>query len=170
MRQYANTSELELGFCMTVTNSSLVVSQCPYLPVNTHNLSQYHTIYQVLPTQLDQVNDSLCAPFNRKGFLCSKCEENYGLAAYHYYGLMCVKCSDSAVKLHSPTLYFSHYLLSCIPVPKHQSSFWKAHWLHFLLTHCHHNRFLLSLFIFTPSKALWILAISDSDGSRNLES
>ena len=97
VRQYGNTSELEMGFCMTVTNSSLVVAQCPYLPVNTHNLSQYHTIYQVLPTQLDQINDSLCAPFNRKGFLCSECEENYGLAAYRYYGLMCVKCSNSAV-------------------------------------------------------------------------
>ena len=118
VRQYANTSELEMGFCMTVTNSSLVVSQCPYLPVNTHNLSQYHTIYQLLPTQLDQVNDSLCALFNRKGFLCSECKENYGLAAYRYYGLMCVKCSNSAVNWISyilllfipPTIFFLAFL------------------------------------------------------------
>ena len=52
----------------------------------------------MLPHQLDQVNKSLCAPFNRKGFLCSECKEKYGLAAYHYYGLMCVKCSNSAGK------------------------------------------------------------------------
>ena len=63
-----------------------------------HNLSQYHSIYQVRPNQFDQVNNSLCAPFNRKGFLCSECKDNYGLAAYRYYGLMCVKCSSSAVK------------------------------------------------------------------------
>ena len=118
VRQYGNTSELEMGFCMTVTNSSLVVAQCPYLPVNTHNLSQYHSIYQVLPTQLDQINNSLCAPFNRKGFLCSECEENYGLAAYRYYGLMCVKCSNLAVNWISfilllftpPTLFFLAFL------------------------------------------------------------
>ena len=95
VNQYRNTSELEMGYCMTQTNSSLVVSQCPYTPT-TPNFSQYHSIYQVLPKQLNQVNDSLCAAFNRKGFLCSECKENYGLAAYRYYGLMCVKCSGSA--------------------------------------------------------------------------
>ena len=95
VNQYGNTSELEMGYCMTQTNSSLVVSRCPYIPT-THNFSQYHSIYQVLPKQLNQVNDSLCGTFNRKGFLCSECKENYGLAAYRYYGLMCVKCSDSA--------------------------------------------------------------------------
>ena len=93
VNQYGNTSELEMGYCMTQTNYSLVVTGCSYI---IHNFSQQHSIYQVLPKQLDQVNDSLCGTFNRKGFLCSECKENYGLAAYRYYGLMCVKCSDSA--------------------------------------------------------------------------
>ena len=88
MNQLDNISELEIGFCMTVTNSSQVISPCPYIPPSTDNISQYHSIYQVLPKQLDQVNESMCAPFNRKGFLCSKCKENYGLAAYRFYGLM----------------------------------------------------------------------------------
>ena len=98
VKQFGNTSELEMGFCMTVANSSLVVSQCPYLPVNTYNFSQYHSTYRVMPNQIDQENNSMCGTYNRKGFLCSKCKENYGLAAYRYYGLMCVKCSNSAVK------------------------------------------------------------------------
>ena len=118
-KQYGNTSELQMGFCMMVTNSSQIVSQCPYLPVSIHNLSQYHSIYQALPNQLDQVNNSLCAPFNRKGFLCSECKENYGLAAYRYYGLMCVKCSNSAVKwigfilllFIPPTIFFLMFLI-----------------------------------------------------------
>ena len=124
IKKYGNTSELDMGLCMTVTNSSLVVSQCPYLPVNTHNFSQYHSIYQVLPNQLDQVNNSLCDPLNRKGFLCSECKENYGLAAYRYYGLMCVKCSNSAWKWISyilllfipPTLFFLMFLILNINV------------------------------------------------------
>ena len=119
VQQYKNTSELQMGICMTVTNSSQAIAQCPYLPVNTHNFSQYHSIHQVLPSQLDQVNNSLCAPFNRKGFLCSECKENYGLAAYHYYGLMCVKCSNSVWKwigfilllFTPPTLFFLVFLI-----------------------------------------------------------
>ena len=118
VNQYGNTSELEMGYCMTQTNSSLVVTWCAYIPT-THNFSQYHSIYQVLPKQLDELNNSLCAAFNRKGFLCSECKENYGLAAYRYYGLMCVKCSDSAwnwiayilLLFVSPTILFMVLLI-----------------------------------------------------------
>ena len=98
VNQFGNTSELEVGFCMTVTNMSQVLAQCPYGPNRNHNFNQYHSLYQVLPTKMDHVNDSMCTQFNRKGFLCSECKENYGLAAYRYYGLLCVKCSSSAWK------------------------------------------------------------------------
>ena len=97
MNQYEDTAELEIGYCMTVTNSSQVVSQCPYMPY-TRNFSQFHSIYQVLPSDLDEVNASMCSVFNRKGFLCSECKEGYGLAAYRYYGLICVQCSTSILK------------------------------------------------------------------------
>ena len=33
----------------------------------------------MLPNLIYQVNSSLCAPYNRKGFLCSECKDNYGL-------------------------------------------------------------------------------------------
>ena len=118
VKQYGNTSELEIGFCMTLTNTSLVVAPCPYIPT-THNFTQFHSIYQVLPNRLDQVNNSLCAAFNRKGFLCNECKENYGLAAYRYYGLMCVKCSNSAwnwigyvlLLFIPPTVFFLVFLI-----------------------------------------------------------
>ena len=108
MNQYENTAELEIGYCMTVTNSSQAVSQCPYIPY-TRNFSQFHSIYQVLPSDLDEVNVSMCSVFNRKGFLCSECKEGYGLAAYRYYGLICVKCSSSVLK------WVSFILLEFIP-------------------------------------------------------
>ena len=108
MNQYEDTAELEIGYCMTVTNSSQVVSQCPYMPY-TRNFSQFHSIYQVLPSVLDEVNASMCSVFNRKGFLCSECKEGYGLAAYRYYGLICVKCSSSVLK------WVGYILLEFIP-------------------------------------------------------
>lgn len=92
--KYGNTSGLQIGFCITVTNSSTVVSQCPYI-VNTNNFSQFQSTFQVLPKQLNEVNKTFCSVFNRDDFLCSKCIKGYGLAAYQYYGLMCVKCSSS---------------------------------------------------------------------------
>jgi hypothetical protein len=97
VRQYGNSSELEMGFCMTVTNASIVVAQCPYIPVSNNIRHLYHNIYRVLPTDLDEVNSSLCALYNRRGYLCSECKEGHGLAAYRYYGLMCVKCSHPAL-------------------------------------------------------------------------
>ena len=108
MNQYEDTAELEIGYCMTVTNSSQVVSQCPYMPY-TRNFSQFHSIYQVLPSDLDEVNASMCSVFNRKGFLCSECKEGYGLAAYRYNGLICVQCSSSALK------WVGYILLEFIP-------------------------------------------------------
>ena len=89
--QLGNTSELQMGFCTTVTNSSLVVAQCPYHIVYTHKFSQHHLSRLVLPHQLDQVNNSICAPLNRKGFLCAVNVKR--LAAYHQYSFECVKCS-----------------------------------------------------------------------------
>ena len=125
VRQYGNSSELEMGFCMTVTNTSIVVAQCPYIPVG-HNIRHlYHNIYRVLPSHLDEVNSSLCALYNRRGFLCSQCKEGHGLAAYRYYGLMCVQCSHNtalmliaylALLFVPPTIFFFSFLLLKINV------------------------------------------------------
>ena len=61
--------KLEMGYCMSQSNSSLVVTQCSFIPT-THNFSQYHSIYQVLPKQRDQANNSLFeAFFTWNGFL-----------------------------------------------------------------------------------------------------
>ena len=106
VNQFDNTSELHIGNCMTVTNTSQVVAQSPYSPMSDIDLSH---LYQVLPSTLDEVNDSVCGPLNRKGFLCSECKESYGLAAYRYYGLMCVKCNGS------PWKWIGYIMLLCIP-------------------------------------------------------
>ena len=94
LNQYQQSAELQIGYCITVTNSGQVISQCPYIQ-QTFNSSDLHSIYRVLPRELDEVNETMCSAFNRKGFLCSECQDGYGLAVYRYYGLTCVKCSNS---------------------------------------------------------------------------
>ena len=114
LNQYKKTAELQLGYCMTVTHDGQVVSRCPYLQ-QTFNSNTTHSIYQILPDDPDEVNETLCSAFNRKGFLCSECQDGYGLAVYQYYGLMCVKCGGSGwwrwfvyllLELVPSTLYF----------------------------------------------------------------
>ena len=108
LKQYQQSAELQIGYCITVTNSGQVVSQCPYTQ-QRFNSSDLHSIYRVLPRELDEVNETMCSAFNRKGFLCSECQDGYGLAVYRYYGLMCVKCS------HSGWGWLWYILLEIIP-------------------------------------------------------
>ena len=51
----------------------------------------------------------MCSAFSRKGFLCSECQDGYGLAVYRYCGPMCVKCSHSGWK------WLWYYLVEIIP-------------------------------------------------------
>ena len=108
LNQYQQSAELQIGYCITVTNSGQVVSRCPYTQ-QMFNSSDLHSIYRVLPCELDEVNETMCSAFNRKGFLCSECQDGYGLAVYRYYGLMCVKCS------HSGWGWLWYILLEIIP-------------------------------------------------------
>ena len=94
LNQYQQSVELQIGYCITVTNSGQVMSPCPYTQ-QMFNSSDLRSIYRVLPRELYEVNETMCSAFNRKGFLCSECQDGYGLAVYRYYGLMCVKCSHS---------------------------------------------------------------------------
>ena len=109
LNQYQKTAELQLGYCMTVTHDGKVVSRCPYIQ-QTYNSSETHSIYRILPDYLDEVNETLCSAFNRKGYLCSECQDGYGLAVYQYYGLMCVKCGGSGW-----WRWFVYLLLELIP-------------------------------------------------------
>ena len=103
VNRFGNTSEIQIGFCIDQyhNNSTLVVVQCQYNPApagNNHNPGNYTTIYQILPEHVDQLNEAVCGPLNRRGYLCSECKENYGLAAYRYYGLLCVECTHTLWK------------------------------------------------------------------------
>ena len=109
LNQYEKTAELQLGYCITVTHEGQVVSRCPYLQ-QTLNFNATHSIYRILPDDLNEVNETLCSAFNRKGFLCSECQVDYGLAVYQFYGLMCVKCASSGW-----SRWFVYLLLELVP-------------------------------------------------------
>lgn len=52
----------------------------------------------LLPTDLSRLNDYMCAPLNRKGYMCSECIEGFGPSMVSSYtgNLMCCDCSKAS--------------------------------------------------------------------------
>ena len=75
-----NEQESSLGynFCMTYDEESgtSTVSYCPYFTLQGHNISGPRLIH--LPDNISKLNEYMCGPMNRKGFLCSECIDGYG--------------------------------------------------------------------------------------------
>ena len=78
-------------YCMTYNESTgPVVGACFYnlRPILTH------TLYDLVPSNITDLNYYMCGHFNREGQLCGKCNENYSIPIYSY-DLKCVHCSTS---------------------------------------------------------------------------
>ena len=84
---------LYFGYCMTYNNTtgSTEFGACPY--IGHYNKTTYVddlTCIQ-LPSNVSLLNEFMCGPLNRKGELCGKCKNGYGIALYSYT-LECSKC------------------------------------------------------------------------------
>ena len=64
-------------YCATFNEKTKLFSifNCPYLQWYR---SGYHQMQ--LPQNLSQLNDFMCGPLNRKGYLCSECADGFGPA------------------------------------------------------------------------------------------
>ena len=83
---------LLLGNCMTYNSTTDVteVGSCQYVQhLNITSVDQ--SLYIQLPNNVSLLNESMCGPLNRKGTLCGKCKDGYGIALYSY-NLECSKC------------------------------------------------------------------------------
>ena len=77
-------------FCMTTqeNSNSVLVGICPYTWILS--ISMTHLINT---NQTEDLNNGTCGPHKRRGKMCGKCIEGYGLPAYSY-DLSCVECTD----------------------------------------------------------------------------
>ena len=67
--------------------------------------------YRLLPQNISELNDIMCGPLNRKGYLCRDCIDGYGLAMTAFeHPYDCYKCSGN---WHGVILYL---ILELIPV------------------------------------------------------
>ena len=89
---------LRIGYCTTYTeNEGLFVARCPYFKVKryAHIQSRKDPQYVILPQNLSQLNDYMCGPMNRKGYLCSECIDGFSPSFTSPDYMLCSNCTAS---------------------------------------------------------------------------
>ena len=111
--EYSNyvTEEISDGECLTSENEGQYYhGQCP-ISHSFNRTDRMHSQLPCNPCKPDQLNTLMCGDYKRKGLLCGKCKEGYGLAVYSY-DQKCVDCSKLSIG-YAITVYL---MLEFIPV------------------------------------------------------
>ena len=102
-----NVLEITDGHCITFSGKDLYTGKCPF----GHSGNRTDRMHFELPCDPEKLNDTMCGPFNRRGFLCGRCIDGYGAPVYSY-DLKCADCFKLSTG-YAVTLYL---LLDLIPV------------------------------------------------------
>ena len=107
--QETMTAQLNREFCVTFSGQDglFYVSYCPL----NYQFNNTNRMFSELPTDPDQLEDMMCGPYNRKGFLCGECIDGYGHGVYTLDS-KCVDCSKFST-LSAICLYL---LVDIIPI------------------------------------------------------
>ncbi len=88
---------LSIGHCLTYSNQHgrhfLYEFKCPYFQLKGHQVSDSEPGYIKLPHNISELNDYMCGPMNRKGFLCEECIDNFAVSMTSI-GNKCSNCTD----------------------------------------------------------------------------
>ena len=91
---YCNQQAMEVMIwfdsCATFSGQEGVfyVGHCSY----SYKFNHSNTLYSLLPSDPDMLNEAMCGPYNRKGLLCGECMDGYGPGVYTL-DRKCVDCS-----------------------------------------------------------------------------
>ena len=88
IRKVGMTIEISNGACASFSRqkSQYYAGSCPF----QHSA---HKKYSELPSDPEMLEEMMCGPYKRKGFLCGECIQGYGPAVYSY-NLKCANCSN----------------------------------------------------------------------------
>ena len=88
---------LSVGHCLTYKHARgkhlLYKFKCPYFQLEGHEMSNSEPGYIKLPSNISELNDFMCGPMNRKGFLCEECIDNFSVSMTSI-GNKCSNCTD----------------------------------------------------------------------------
>ena len=87
--------EIKDGFCATYDEQEgqIYAADCPF----RHTENNTDRVFSEMPSDPEQLNDTMCGPYNRKGLLCGKCIDGYGPAVYSI-DMKCANCSKMSTR------------------------------------------------------------------------
>ena len=86
------TASIQIGYCMTYDNETEEV-RAGYCQQAFYRNDSYK-FYYPLPTEVSDLNDRVCGPFNRKGLLCGECKD--GFAVPPFKPIECINCISAS--------------------------------------------------------------------------
>ena len=103
-------------YCMTYSNSTGPVVGACFYNCGNHLIDE---LYDLLPSNVTELNTYMCGHLNREGQLCGKCKENNSIPVYSY-DMKCVQCSTSPfnwvkyiLAAFLPLTVFLVFIVSC---------------------------------------------------------
>ena len=109
-----NGPGLPAGNCATFDGDQqiLSISTC-YIYSDPSKYNNITTLgYVPVPISLTDLNESICAPLNRKGLVCSECKEGFGISVTSF-GYRCINCTDHSDYWYAIPLFL---FLKFVPV------------------------------------------------------
>jgi hypothetical protein len=105
---------LSIGHCLTYhTNKHgrhfLHEYKCPYFQLEGHQVTDCEPGYIKLPHNTSELNDYMCGPMNRKGFLCEECIDSFSVSMTSIGN----KCSNCTNVWHGIPLYL---IVELVPI------------------------------------------------------
>ena len=84
------------GDCATYNDEKEVLSaaKCPFYHQKVYSYNYTVSGSILLPENLSQINDYMCSPLKRKGFLCGECTDGFGPSVTSFK-TKCVNCTNA---------------------------------------------------------------------------
>ena len=87
--------QVRIGYCMTYDSVAKTTNLGACLQGNYRN--KYDKFYYSLPSNVTELNEWTCGPFNSKGLLCGECKDGFAAPPFTYTSdAKCTKCTDSS--------------------------------------------------------------------------
>ena len=85
-------ASIRIGYCMTYDNETEEV-RAGYCE-QAYLRDDSYKFYYPLPTEVSDLNDQVCGPFNRKGLICGECQDGFAVPPISL--LECINCTGDS--------------------------------------------------------------------------
>ena len=88
--EVAQTASMQIGYCMTYSNTTSEIS------VGSCAQSYFRNDSYKFTLEVSNLSDQVCGPSNTKGFLCGECQEGFAASPLLVTTIDCVNCAGTS--------------------------------------------------------------------------